>query len=117
MKGYSGKFVVILKFSEVYFNDAGDKVFDVALGKKVVIKDLDIFAKVGKAAAHDEYIQAELRDDKVYVNGEEAPSAFEAKNKLLRVRFVKGRADNAKINAILVVKGDLKGNNFDLPRH
>jgi hypothetical protein len=65
---YSGKFVIILKFSEVYFNDAGDKVFDIAVGKKVVVKDLDIFAKVGKAAAHDEYIQAELRDDKIFIN-------------------------------------------------
>jgi hypothetical protein len=106
---HTGKFVVILKFSEVYFNDSGEKVFDVALGKKVAISNIDVFARVGKAAAHDEYIQAELRDDKVYFNGEEAPSAYEPKNKLLRVRFVKGKADNPKINAILVVKGDLKG--------
>jgi hypothetical protein len=64
----TGKFVIILKFSEVYFNEPGDKVFDIAIGKKVVVKDLDIYGKVGKAAAHDEYIQAELRDDKVFIN-------------------------------------------------
>ena len=65
---YTGKFVIVLKFSEVYFNEAGQKVFDVAIGKKVVIKDLDVFGKVGKAAAHDEYIQAELKDEKVFIN-------------------------------------------------
>ena len=30
----SGKFVLILKFSEVYFGSPNEKVFDVALGKK-----------------------------------------------------------------------------------
>ena len=37
----------------------------------VVVKNLDIFAKVGKAAAHDEYIEAELRDDKVFIKVKE----------------------------------------------
>ena len=68
---HKGKFVIVLKFSEVYFNEAGDKIFDIALGKMVVVKNLDIFAKVGKAAAHDEYIEAELRDDKVFIKVKE----------------------------------------------
>jgi hypothetical protein len=106
----SGKYVLILKFSEVYFNNANDKVFDVALGKKTVINNLDVFAMVGKAAAHDEYIQFELRDDNVYINGVEAINAYEPKNRVLRVRFVKGEKDNPKINAILLYKGDIMGN-------
>ena len=61
----------MLKFSEVYFNEAGDKIFDIALGKMVVVKNLDIFAKVDKAAAHDEYIESELRDDKVFIKVKE----------------------------------------------
>ena len=64
---YQGKFVVILKFSEVYFNNADEKVFDIAIGKKIVSKNLDVFAKVGKAAAHDEYIECELTEDKVLI--------------------------------------------------
>ena len=58
-----GKYIIILKFSEVYFSAADDKVFDIALGKKIVVKDLDVFEKVGKAKAHDEYIQIEFKDD------------------------------------------------------
>ncbi len=103
----SGKYIIILKFSEVYFNNPGEKVFDVALGRKTVLKDIDIFASVGKASAHDEYIEFELKDDVVYVNGSEARGAYEPKNKLLKVKFVKGSKDNPKINAILIFKGDI----------
>jgi len=62
----NGKYVLILKFSEVYFNSAGEKIFDINLGDKNVVKDLDIFSKVGKATAYDEYIEFELKDGKVY---------------------------------------------------
>jgi hypothetical protein len=58
-----GRYVVILKFSEVYFAQSGEKVFDIALGSKIVIKNLDIFDQVGKAKAHDEYIEFEIRED------------------------------------------------------
>lgn len=84
-------------------------MFDVALGKKIVIKDLDIFSKTGKAIAHDEYIEFELKNDKIIVNKSEAPLAYEPKNKLLKLKFVKGYKDNPKINAILVLKGGIMG--------
>jgi len=103
---------LVLKFSEVYFNEVGEKVFDVALGKKVVVKGLDIFSKVGKATAHDEFVEFELKDDMIYVNGEEASGAYEPKNKLVRIRFVKGGADNPKINAILIIRGELKDTDY-----
>jgi hypothetical protein len=57
----------MLKFSEVYFNSAGEKIFDVNLGDRNIIKDLDIFSKVGKATAYNEYVEFELKDGKVYV--------------------------------------------------
>lgn len=57
---------MILKFSEVYFNSAGEKIFDVNLGEENVVKDLDIFGKVGKAAAYDEYVEFEFKDGKIY---------------------------------------------------
>ena len=36
----NGKYVLILKFSEVYFNMKGEKIFNVAIGKENVIRDL-----------------------------------------------------------------------------
>jgi hypothetical protein len=93
----SGKFVLILKFSEVYFNLPGQKVFDVALGKKILIKNLDIFERAGKATAHDEYIEFELKNDKIYVKNSEVDGAYDAKTKNIKIRFLKGAQDNPKI--------------------
>jgi len=108
-----GHYVIILKFSEVYFQKAGEKVFDVTLGKLRVIQNLDIFERVGKAAAHDEFIEFDLLDNqKVMVKDKEAEAAYDKKNKLLRIKFVKGQADNPKINAIAIVKGNLMGKNI-----
>ena len=58
---------MIFKFSEVYFNSAGEKIFDINLGDENIVKDLDIFSKVGKATAYDEYVEFEFKDGKVYV--------------------------------------------------
>jgi hypothetical protein len=108
----SGKYVLILKFSEVYFNMPNEKVFDIALGKKIIIKDLDIYAKVGKASAHDEFIEFEIKDDKVFVNKIEAPGAYDSKSKYLKLKFLKGSKDNPKINAIIVYHGDILDTDF-----
>ena len=52
-----GDYVLVLKFSEVYFNAPNQKVFDVVLnGDHTIIPELDIFDKVGRGVAHDEYI-------------------------------------------------------------
>lgn len=62
-----GKYVLILKFSEVYFNSPGEKIFDVAVGNLKVISQLDIYSKVGKATAYDEYVELEFKNGKIYV--------------------------------------------------
>ena len=61
-----GKYVLVLKFSEVYFNNNGEKIFDINLGEGNVVKDLDIFSKVGKVCAYDEFIEFELKNGIVY---------------------------------------------------
>ena len=62
-----GKYVLVLKFSEVYFNSPTEKIFDVALGKDTIIKNIDIYSKVGKAAAYDEFVEFELKNNKIYI--------------------------------------------------
>jgi hypothetical protein len=64
----SGKYVLILKFSEVYFNSPSEKIFDVSLGKEIVVRQLDIYSKVGKAFAYDEYIEFDFKNNKIFVN-------------------------------------------------
>lgn len=52
-----GEYVLVLKFSEVYFNAPNQKVFDVVLnGDHTIVSELDIFDKVGRGVAHDEYL-------------------------------------------------------------
>jgi hypothetical protein len=107
----NGKYVLILKFSEVYFNNKREKIFNVALGKENIIKDLDIYAKVGKAEAYDEYIEFEIRNKQVYYKNKNCNKALDGDN--LLINFIKGKADNPKINAILLIKGTLKDTDFN----
>ena len=102
----NGKYVLNLKFSEVYFTNKGDKIFNVALGRETVIKNLDIYSKVGKAYALDEYIEFEIRNKQVYYKNKNCNKALMGDK--LQINFVKGSADNPKVNAILLVKGSLK---------
>ena len=56
-----GEYVMVLKFCEVYFNAPDQKVFDVVLNDDhTVVSDLDIFDKVGRGIAHDEYVPFQI---------------------------------------------------------
>lgn len=100
-----GEYALILKFCEVYFNAPNQKVFDVVLnGDLTIVSDLDIFALVGKGAAHDEYIYFSIAGGKLYYKDEES----DIRNGKIRVEFIKGYRDNPKINAIALLKGDVE---------
>ncbi|CAG5090803.1 Similar to mlec-a: Malectin-A (Xenopus laevis) [Cotesia congregata] len=99
-----GKYVMILKFCEVYFNSPNMKVFDVVLnGDHTVVTDLDIFEKVGRGVAYNEYIPFTIQKGKLIYNDEES----DILGGKIRVEFIKGYRDNPKINAIAVIKGVL----------
>lgn len=59
-------------------------MFDVRLNGHVVVKDLDIFERVGHSTAHDEIVSFSIRRGKLSVQGE--VSTFNGK---LTVEFVK----------------------------
>merc|ERR1719225_1692731 len=97
-----GDYLLILKFSEVYFNAPNMKVFDVVLnGDLTVTSDLDIFEKVGRGVAHDEYVEFSVENNKIIYQGEES----EISAGKIRVEFIKSYRDNPKINAIVLIKG------------
>ncbi|VVC99253.1 malectin-B [Leptidea sinapis] len=99
-----GDYVLVLKFSEVYFTAANMKVFDVVLnGDHTIVADLDIFEKVGRGVAHDEYIQYSIKNGKLYYNDEES----DIRGGKIKVEFIKGYRDNPKINALYVMKGTI----------
>ncbi|MBN3282565.1 MLEC protein, partial [Polyodon spathula] len=102
-----GEYVVVLKFAEVYFAQSQQKVFDVKLNSHFVVKDLDIFDKVGHSTAHDEIVPFSIVKGKLSVNGE--VSTFNGK---LTVEFVKGYYDNPKVCGLYVMKGTVE----DVPK-
>ncbi|XP_050078203.1 malectin-A [Anopheles maculipalpis] len=95
-----GKYVLILKFCEVYFNGPNMKVFDVRLDRHTIISDLDIYALVGKGTAHDELIFFSISQGRLYLKENKS----EIRGSKLKLEFVKGYKDNPKINAILLIK-------------
>ncbi len=81
-----GIYLLVLKFSEVYFNAPNMKVFDVVLnGDLTIAPDLDIFERVGRGVAHDEYVQFEVRGGKILYQGDES----ELTRGKMRVEFIK----------------------------
>ena len=108
-----GKYVLILKFSEVYFNSKGEKIFDFKIGRLTVLQDIDIYAKVGKNKAYDEFIEFEIKNNKIFVEGKEAKHGYDEQSKNIKLVFAKKEADNPKINALLIVRGTLKDTDYD----
>lgn len=100
-----GEYMLVLKFCEVYFSGPNLKVFDVVLNAEhTAISDLDIFQQVGKGVAHDEYIYYTISRGKLFYKEEES----EIRGGKVRVEFIKGYRDNPKVNAIVLVKGDVE---------
>lgn len=100
-----GDYVLVLKFCEVYFNAPNMKVFDVVLnGDHTIVSELDIFDRVGRGIAHDEYVTFSVVKGKLFYNEEES----DIRGGKIRVEFIKGYKDNPKINAMYVTKGKLE---------
>jgi hypothetical protein len=92
----------------MYFQGPGKRVFDVLLGKKIIFKDLDIFAEVGRLAADDKYIEVEIKNSKCFYKNEMVPGALTSDGKLV-LQFVKGKADNPIVQGIIVYNAPLNG--------
>ena len=64
------------------------QVFDVVLnGDLTIASDLDIFDRVGRGVAHDEYIEFEVKDQKILYEGDESELTMGQ----MRVEFIKVR--------------------------
>ena len=62
------------------------QVFDVVLnGDLTIASDLDIFDRVGRGVAHDEYIEFEVKDQKIMYEGDESELTMGQ----MRVEFIK----------------------------
>jgi len=65
----NGSYDVTLKFAEVFFNQAGQRVFDVLAEDEVILNDLDIFNTAGgKNIAVDETFTVDVNDGLLDLN-------------------------------------------------
>lgn len=108
-----GNYALVLKFSEVYFNNIDMKVFDVVLNSAhTIVSKLDIFKHVGKGVAHDEIIYFTVSRGILRYEREES----KVRNGQVRVEFVKTDYDNPKVNGIILFKGHNKKDLDQIPR-
>ncbi len=85
----------------MYFQKQGQRVFNIKIGNKIVLENFDVIEKAGsRFAAHEEYIQVEVKSDGVYFGGSKITQGLE--NNKLTLSFTKGKADNPIIQAIVV---------------
>lgn len=61
-------------------------MFDIVLnGDHTIVSDLDIYDRVGRGVAHDEYVPFSVLNDKLFVNGAES----DIQSGMIRVEFIK----------------------------
>ena len=98
-----------------------------------IASDLDVFERVGRGVAHDEYIEFDVKDGKILYEGEESEiSAGKIRVEFIKVVFLRqivfkhsmtifflfqSYRDNPKVNAIIVIKGAINGKNFGLQKY
>lgn len=108
-----GEYALVLKFSEVYFNNANSKVFDVVLNSAhTIVNRLDIFKMVGKGVAHDELVYFTIEDGVLHYENQES----KLRSDRIRLEFVKTNYDNPKVNAFVLFKGSGRNDLDQIPQ-
>lgn len=93
----------------MYFQNSGQRVFNIKIGNTVVRRDLDVVKESGsKFAAHEEYIEIEVKTDGVYFEGTKIPGGLV--NGKIKLAFTKGKADNPIVQAIVVYHDSIESN-------
>ena len=108
----NGKYVLILKFSEIIYKNPMERVFDIGLGNKTIITNLDIAEEVGYFFPLNIYIKLRIKDNNLIYKGNLIDSAITS-NRSLVVNFIKGKVGNPMVNGIILVKGKIASTDYD----
>ena len=90
---------------------------DVYLGQTVLIPGLDILLRAGaKMLPHDEFFEIEVKENgkkkELYYQGSLVKGGIDRDNKMV-LEFHRGKADNPKVNAIMLVRGGKENTHFE----
>ncbi|CAH8457943.1 unnamed protein product [Schistosoma rodhaini] len=100
-----GEYILTLKFSEVWFTERYQKVFNVHIQNSLpLVQNLDIFGQVGFATAFDLNVPLKIKDGVIYIK----ENTVTIDDDHFTVDFIKTQFDNPKINAIVVTKGSIE---------
>lgn len=100
----SGRYTLVLRFAEVAFDEAGKKVFNIVLNEKhTIVRDLDIYGRVGHGTAHDEYVPFIIKESSTLKFRRKTSKVADT----IKLEFAKGQHDNPKICAFAIIKGTL----------
>ncbi|CAH8475999.1 unnamed protein product [Schistosoma rodhaini] len=100
-----GEYILTLKFSEVWFTERYQKVFNVHIQNSLpLVQNLDIFGQVGFATAFDLNVPLKIKDGVIYIR----ENTVTIDDDHFTVDFIKTQFDNPKINAIVVTKGSIE---------
>ncbi|EEA05800.1 uncharacterized protein CMU_028100 [Cryptosporidium muris RN66] len=103
-----GKFVIVLKLSEVTFREVGKNLFGISVGNILYSQGLDIFSIAGFATPLEVYIECEYYENgKITLNDVEITNGYSAEEKKLILALIRIKED-PKINAIVVYQGNLE---------
>jgi len=95
----------------MYFTQAGQRVFDIKIGSQIVRSNFDVVQKAGgRYAAHEEYIEVDVREDGVYFEGSKVKGGLSSTGNKLKLVFSKGRADNPIVQGIIVYHDSIESN-------
>ena len=86
----------------MYFAKPDRRKFNIALGTKIIKEHIDLVGEVGKYAMHQEYVEFELKNNKIYVDGEECQKAYDSRQKKVKLVFKKTIYDNPKVDGIIL---------------
>ena len=88
------------------------KVFDVSIGDVTILRDMDPFVSAGsKLLPGDEFIDLQVRGGQLYADNMAVGSSAIHKDKF-EIKFRRGKADNPKVNAIMLVRGGLDNTHY-----
>ena len=81
------KYTLVMKFSEMYFHEPDMKIFDVAIGDRTVLKDLDIFRMAGhKLVPYDTFFEVVVKNGELFVDGVKSNGGLQNKNIVIKFK-------------------------------
>ena len=78
----------------------------------MVKKNVDLVKESGKYGMHQEYVEFEIKNRKVYSNGVFCEGAYNPDSKSVSVVLKKTNFDNPKIDGLVVLKGKLSDTDY-----